>query len=170
MKNVRYAKQRLCVKANVVDNGEYIEVTMADLEYPMTGVKRYYHTLFRLLQLTGCDRIYLDWLTEVMGTDNSVYINDDEMLRFITSVSEMGVEYKVSTVKQAFKRLRARNLLLKTKKASGLFHVNPIFFSKGTERERLQNIRMLMEFDINDTTGYNDIKIKIFHDMQTIKK
>lgn len=169
MEKIKYAKKRFCV--NVIKHGEdYTEGVMADFEYPLTGVKRYYHTLFRLFDLRGCDRAFLDWLTEVMGSDNSVYVNDDEIHRFIVLIAKSGIVYKSSTVRQAFKRLRSKNLILKTKKASGLFHVNPVFFSKCTEKERLKNIRMLMEFSHSDTSDCNEVKIKIFRDMQTIKK
>jgi len=166
---IKYAKKRMTVNA-IVHSDDYKEGVFETFEYAMTGVKRYHHSLFRLIDLTGCDRIFLDWLTEVMGSDNSVYINEDEIKRFIATVANTGVVYKVSSVQQSFKRLRARNLLLKTKKASGLFHVNPIFFSKSSEKEREHTIRMVMEFDTKEDSESNKIKIEIYKDMKKLKR
>ena len=82
MEKIKYAKKRFCV--NVIKHGEdYTEGVMTDFEYPLTGVKRYYHTLFRLFDLRGCDRAFLDWLTEVMGSDTDLSYLLQSLVLFI---------------------------------------------------------------------------------------
>ena len=170
MKKTRYKKTRIGIDAKYNEKEDYYELVIKDFEYPVTGVKRYYHSIFKFIELTGCDRIYLDWLTEVMGNDNSVYINEDEIARFISVMEKLGQSYKASTIKQSIKRLRASDLLLKTKKASGLFHVNPIFFGKCTEKERLENIKMTIEFKVGDSKESNVTRIRIIKEMQKMIK
>lgn len=170
MKNkLKYANKRVAV-GSVVHKDGYIEVTFDNLKYSMTSVKRYFHTIFTLTELTACERVFLDWLTEVMGADNSVYINDYEIQRFISTMARTGVIYKSSTIRQAVKGLRATGLLFKTTKSSGLFHVNPIFFAKGDEKTREKNIRAIMEFDVHSDEETNKMKLKIFKDMQKLAK
>ncbi len=158
----------------IIVSGEYSDgVIIPQIEnflYPVKGVKRYYHTLFRLLDLGGCERALLDWLTEVMREDNnSIYMNNDEVERFIETVKPK-VSYKPSTVWQAFKKLRSKNLVLKTKKARGLFHINPVFFSKGSEKERVKTIKMLLEFNTSDSDETSSFKISVFKDINLIRK
>jgi len=163
-----YKVERMSISAEDKDG-----VLMPQIEnflYPVKGVKRYYHTLFRLLNLNGCERALLDWLTEVMRDDNnSIYMNNDEVDRFIETVRG-SVKYKPSTVWQAFKKLRARNLVLKTKKARGLFHVNPVFFSKGSEKDRVKTIKMLLEFNVSDSDETNSFRLSVFKDINLMKK
>jgi|GEM_PF-1984498 len=165
---IKYAKKRVAV-STIVHSDEYMEVIIENFEYPLTGVKRYHHSLFPLVELTACERIFLDWLTEVMGSDNSVYINEDEIRRFIATIAHTGVVYKVSTVRQAVKGLRATGMLLKIKKASGLFNVNPYFYYKGSEKDRWEAIRMIMEFDPNSDEKTNIMRLKIFKDLKKLK-
>ena len=154
----------------IVHSDGYKEGVMRDFEYPMTAVKRYHHSIFKLINLTGCDRVFLDWLTEVMGADNSVYINDDEINRFIATLATSGTVYKLSSIKQTVKRLRSLGLLLKTKKASGLFHVCPLFYSKSSESKRWETIKMLLEFDVDSDKETNEWRIKIYEEMKRGKK
>ena len=164
----RYVRKSFPDMVRASQDGSGFELGEGKITIPLTGVKRYYHTLFLLFNLSGVDRVFLDWLTEVMGIDNRVYINDDEIERFLSVARSMGYSYKASTVKQSFKRLRARNLILKTKKASGLFHVNPIFYAKGTEKQRIDNICMLFNFEAGDSFETNMVKVDIFNSVREL--
>lgn len=164
MKKEKTKKVRVAVDAKWV--GDSYEVEFNDLQIPLDGVKRYHHTLFKLFGLTTCERIFLDYLTEIMRIDNSVYINEDEVLRFINVIGKgTGMTYQRGTVWNAFKSLRANNFLLKTKKSSGLYHINPIFFSKSGEKVRTNSIKVVFDFNGKDSKQVKESKIRIYKDM-----
>lgn len=173
----KYKKSRLAV--DYVEHADgYIELKYDEFPVPMSNIKRYRHTLFRLLGLTPCERDYLDWITEQMRNNNEFYYNDSEVAKFVAAANKFfgkrldkdGKQkdrYTTGTVKQGFKELRRRNLILKLNKASGLYMVNPVFFVKSTkDRDRL--IRMVFSFDMGDSAETKDMRLRVFNELKEI--
>lgn len=129
-------------------------------------VKRY-HTVFAILAgLSPCARDFMEYLVNNMNDDNIVTTNEYTRSNFLsvlksatmTSLGEY-VTYSDSNVKKAIQTLVDRNCLIK--KGRGIYIVNPeIYFNpRGTQRDRMDNIKMILEFksgtrDVNMQTLY----------------
>lgn len=121
----------------------------------MTNTKRFHNCLYIILGLSKCQRLLMDWLSEEMDIDNM--ITHDEYLRakFIKFISSIQVEGKVlkyedQTVANAFNGIVKSNDLL-LKKAKGKYMVNPEYYWRGKDEDRIATIMMNIEFGSENT-------------------
>ncbi|MDC6350755.1 replication/maintenance protein RepL [Zeaxanthinibacter sp. PT1] len=113
-----------------------------------THYKRYYNTLCIVAGVGGAARNVLDYLCERMDNNNHVHSNANMRAQFIKDIAKWtGNElvYTDASVKKAIHTLVKKQLLLKTG-TRGTLIVNPEFFFKAEEQQRLDKIQMLLEF------------------------
>lgn len=128
-------------------------LTWSDARYSESGVKRYNNCLMVLAGINGVTRDLMDWLTMQMNPNNKVYNNDDvrnEFIQFITKSVAANKEFDYAipshrTIKESFKILHNRGLLLKAKR--GIFMVNPEYFmNPNNDSRRDMLIKLILEF------------------------
>lgn len=128
----------------------YLHPVYKNKEVKMTSTKRFHNCLYILLGLSKCQRLLMDWLSEEM--DNENMITHDEYLRnkfikFISTIQVEGVQldYKDQTVANAFNGIvKSTDLLIK--RAKGKYMVNPEYYWRGKDEDRIASIIMNIEF------------------------
>jgi hypothetical protein len=121
--------------------------------------KRYHNCLFLLIDLNPCARNLIDYLTEVMDSENDV--RSDLKTRksfsaYVTKQTNGETSYRDDGIKKAFARLREKGLLIQVKR--GILKVNPEFFIKNNDKERAGMIKMIIEFDPDTDTRVKIIR------------
>ena len=109
--------------------------------------RRYHNTLHILADLTGNDRLVLDYLTEVMDEENKIYTNAQsraDMISFISFVTKGKHVISEGSIKVHMSKLTKAGLILPTG-TRGAMIVNPEYFFGGSEEERLKLIKKLLE-------------------------
>lgn len=109
--------------------------------------KRYHNCLYLLAGLKSSSRDLMDYLCERMDGNNNVYSNEavrEDFIQFVRKITGGEVEYSHVTVKKAFKILTEKGLLIP--RGRGSFIVNPEFFFRKEEKDRLDAIRLVLEF------------------------
>lgn len=121
----------------------------------MTNTKRFHNCLYLILGLSKCERLLMDWLSEEMDDEN-IIVSDEHMrnkfIKFISSITVEGkkIEYKPQTVANAFNDLVKReDLLLRYSK--GRYKVNPEYYWRGKDEDRLDAIMMNIQFETTST-------------------
>lgn len=130
------------------ENLELLRFTSVKVE--TTFFKRYYNSIFLLMQLSKSERVLLDYIVEEMDEKN--YVTNSIQLRRKLNymLTKIGQEtYADSTFQKSFKHLCEISLVIKTK-GRGLYQINPLYFFKGTEEERQKTIRINLE-ELNKT-------------------
>ncbi len=111
--------------------------------------KRFSNNLYLLVELRPSARTLLDFMTENMTGENVVYTNStarDEFISFISFVTKGSVNYSDNTVKKSLVQLTKLGLLIQMKRGSMM--INPEYFYKGNEEDRMRSIRELYEADL----------------------
>lgn len=115
-------------------------------------VKKYYGVFSTLIGLNPCARDLIEYLTEIMNSDNIVRSDDYTRKEFIKQIEEISfkttgekVTYSDSNIKKAFSILNERRCLIKLTK--GLYKVNPEYYFKKDEKKRLYAIKVVLEFE-----------------------
>ena len=106
--------------------------------------------MYALAGLAACPRDLLDYLCERMDSNNIVFSNAkvrDNFKEIIYNVSGFVTIYQDATIKRAFYALVNKNLLLKGDKR-GTYIVNPLYYSKNENKERIQLIENLVREDL----------------------
>lgn len=109
--------------------------------------KRYHNCLYLLAGLNSSCRDLMDYLCERMDNNNHVHSNEtvrEDFIDFIRRITGDNVEYSHATVKKAFKILTDKGLLISL--GRGSYMVNPEFFFRREEKDRLEAIRLVLEF------------------------
>ena len=150
----------LSVKKDSLSN-EIVKVGFKSLKIESEGVKRYFNTIAHLFKLSKSDRLLLDFIVERMDGGNvianSIKFRNDFglLLKKVNSPT-----YSKSTIHKGFSNLVREGILIRHDKRA-LFYVNPKFYFKGTEQERIKLIREILERDISaDAKG---VRKAIFH-------
>ena len=116
-------------------------------------VARFRHSLYTLMELSGCARNLIDYLSEIMDSDNVIHNSTtvrEQFISFVERATGGNVQYKANTVAKAMDELSKMGLLMRHKKGS--YYVNPIFFMRGgRERDRVRLVRMVLEFNSKKT-------------------
>lgn len=110
--------------------------------------KRYYNCLCLLAGVGGAARNVLDYLCERMDNNNYVHSNAAMREQFIQDIKAWTggkLHYTDASVKKAIYVLVQKDLLVKTG-SRGTLMVNPEYFFKADELQRLDSIQMLLEF------------------------
>lgn len=144
---------KFCEKLIVDDETGYILPEYAHKDIVMNYTKRYHNCIFLLARLNQCSRDLIDWLTEQMDENNIIYSNiivRKKFIDFIASITGKDNEddrviYSDNTIKAAFKTLSDKGLLIS--KSKGVFLVNPEYFFKGDEKDRINKIVLKLEFE-----------------------
>lgn len=107
-------------------------------------IKTYKEALPFLIELTGTDRVVLDFALFRMDVDN--FISNDS---FFKEDLNKFYESKISpnTVNKSFSKLFNYGVFLKNDSfGRGLYQVSPLFFFKGSEQSRIKWIRRILEY------------------------
>lgn len=152
---LKYAKE--VIELGKDNKGKSIYEIRYDYVKVETGfVRRYHNCLYLLLQLPQGERALMDYLTEVMDSDNLVYNNELNRSKFIELYNEANKEhksYQIDSVRIWFQRLANKNLILPINR--GTYKVNPEYFFKGDDKSRLDSIKLMLEFKAGVDTKIN---------------
>jgi predicted transcriptional regulator len=106
--------------------------------------------MYALAGLAACPRDLIDYLCERMDSNNIVFSNAkvrDNFKDIIYKVSGFETVYQDATIKRAFHALVKKNLLIRGDKR-GTYIVNPLYYSKNENKERIQLIENLVREDL----------------------
>lgn len=109
--------------------------------------KHYHNTIYVLAGLNASCRDLLEFLIQRMDSDNVVVSNTkirEDFIRLISMVTDGDVGYTHNTVKKAFQSLVGKSLLI-PRSQRGSYTVNPEFFFRKDEKERVRQIQLLLE-------------------------
>jgi len=135
-------------------DGETLMPTVKDVEIMMSGTKRFHNCLYLILGLSKLQRVLMDWVSEEMDEKN--IIRNDKYVRgmFIKFIEDLIIDgekktYKDDSVNNAFHGLKVANLLLPV--AKGTYQVNPNYYWSGTDKERMDEIMLNIQFSSKET-------------------
>ena len=146
------------IKEYTIEEGVIIPVE-AYKSIVVNHTKRYHNCLYLLANLGTCARNLMDYLVESMTGDNIVYSNKhvrETFRNIVTSVTDGRLEYSDSSIKKAFGELAAKALI--RYKERGVYLVNPAYFMKNGDTERLEMIKVELEFHADLDTQLKIIK------------
>lgn len=160
-KSIEYIKELYEEDGVILAKKEFISVTTS-------CTKRYHNCIYLLFNLANSTRNLLDYLCENMDENNmirsDIYIINN-FIEFISKVTKGKVNYSVNTVKSSFMKLKKKGLLIQLSR--GMFKVNPKFFFRGDEKDRLNQIKLLIMFDNNKDTSIDVVKEHIIINSNT---
>jgi hypothetical protein len=143
------SKRRLDFVESYVQHEGIVMPKMKSKMVVSNYTKRYSNNLFLLTQLSPCGRVLLDFMTENMTSENIVYTNMTARLEFISFISFVTKEVTVfsdHTVKKSLGQLTKLGFLIPVTRGSMM--VNPEYFFKGNEEDRLRAIKELYESNL----------------------
>lgn len=137
-------------------------------------IKQYKGALYKLHTLSSCARTLMDYLIENSGDSGVInsnkytrdnfnkeyvkiwtqyYIESEGLEKFEAKKLAQEKKFKDNTVAHAFTQLCKRGLLIQIQR--GVYNINPEYFFKKSERERLDEIKLILEF--SNKTRQKDI-------------
>lgn len=144
------SKKKIYYRANDVvrsHNIGYDLMNRRSVEIVDSYVKRYKNCIFLLAKLSKTERLFLDYLTEIMDENNYVANNKATREGFNRFMRKLNLEeYKESTIHKCFSRLCKENLITAYKGKRGMYQVSPYYFysdNPNSGREKL--IREMLE-------------------------
>lgn len=123
--------------------------------------KHYHNAIFLLAGLNSSSRDLLEFLIQRMDQENVVLSNAkvrEDFIKLIHMATDGNVTYTHNTVKKAFGTLAAKKLIL-PRKVRGSYTVNPEYFFKHDEKDRISQIKIILE-DTEWRDDYNNNKQK----------
>ena len=111
-----------------------------------TFIKQYNNAIYLLAGLNKSARDLLDYLIRLMDNQNMVASNfkiRDDFISFVSKCTDGDIMYTHNTVKKAFATLLKKELILQGEKR-GLYKVNPEYFFKEGNRERIEEISLVL--------------------------
>lgn len=115
-------------------------------------VKMYYAAIYALVGIPQHGRDLMDFCLSMMDEDNMVVVNQMFKERFKGFVSycqkgdKLARPHSDSSIKRGIAVLKERKLLIETG-YRGIYAVNPEFFFRKEEEQRIKAIRLMMKFD-----------------------
>lgn len=107
-------------------------------------IKTYQEALPFLYELSGTERLVLDFALFRMDIDNFT-TNDSSFKKDLNDFQDVCISS--NTINKSFSKLCASGVFLKNDSfGRGLYQVNPLFFFKGTEQSRVKWIRRILEY------------------------
>ncbi len=97
------------------------------------------------LNLNAKGLVLLSYICENMDQDNVILINDDfkrAYIEFVNNIAKTNIT--INTVRSFVKKLEKKHLLIKHKGLSGLYIINPKYFSKVNETKRKKLLQRLL--------------------------
>ena len=151
-------------------DGDILVPVLKYEEIMMTGTKRFHNCLYLILGLGRLERVLMDWVSEEMDKDNMVrndFYNRKNFIDFISNIEMDGKKntYIDSSVNTAFSMLQKSGLLISVSK--GVYKVNPKYYWNGTDKDRVNQIMVNLEFASANT---NFRVIPNGKDFQIVKK
>lgn len=106
---------------------------------------KYYKGASDLVLLTnGCARYLVDYICNNV-TDTHLIRNDVQARAlFAEYMKKYKTTYAESSIYAAFKQLVELDILIQLRK--GLYIINPVYFYKGNEQDRLECVKKILEF------------------------
>jgi len=99
-----------------------------------------------MTKLSKAERLLLDYLTEVMDEDNVIHNNAvtrDNFNKLLKRISFPN--YSISTINKCFSALAKHHLIYKIKGKRGAYRVEPLYFFKGSQENRVKMVREKVE-------------------------
>jgi hypothetical protein len=99
-----------------------------------------------MTKLSKAERLLLDFITEFMDEDNIIHnnaITRDNFNKLLKRISFP--EYSQSTLNKCFSGLAKHHLIYKTKGKRGAYKVEPLYFFKGSQEDRVKMVRDKVE-------------------------
>lgn len=120
-----------------------------------TEFTKYYKGASDLVLLTnGCARYLVDYICNNI-TDTHLVRNDVQAREAFTQYTKKyNVTYADSSIYAGFKQLVELDILVQLRK--GLYIINPVYFYKGNEQDRLECVKKILEFK----SGTRDSNLK----------
>ena len=138
------AKQiRHMVKDRENSTKDYFALDWVTATVEGSFIKRYCGMLSLLTGLKPCARNLLDYVVEAMDDDNLI----DNTANLKTQFNKKSEKsYSETSIDRAFKELTEKRILIKSKRRGrGKYKVNPKYFFKGNEENRIKSIRFELE-------------------------
>lgn len=120
-----------------------------DVYFVNEGCRWYFNAQHKLFQLSPKERMYLDYMCEMMNSRNKIELNKEFRNSFIMfcnkilSVSKFTSERSLLLYEQKFRDL---SLIFNDYKYNGITYVNPKHFFKGTHRERESLLKEISKY------------------------
>jgi transposase-like protein len=152
MKHGKYSKIRL---EGATRTGKKVSHS---LEYRAVSCKMYMCAQHQLIQLNNKQRCFLDYLCEKMDEDNTVYIDREFKNKFIEITQDFGnkkYSFTIGIIDKAIAQLVKLNLILL--KQQGYYIVNPRYFFKGSETNRLELLKKEVAYRFNNNLPLNGL-------------
>ncbi len=129
----------------------------------------YQNTIYKLGLLGKCEYLLYHFLGEKMNKSNTIYHSKKLRAEFIELISRIcRINFKDSTVKKAFQKLVAVDLIIKYDNR-GDFTMNPRHISKSTEKDREKLIQELVDTFEKKTTSKSNYRKALGLDNPYIK-
>ena len=149
LKKELMANQKLIVKFKLGYKGEgdtFLPV-YSSKKINKTPIKNYGNCMHHLINLSSFERVYLDYLCEVMEEKTNIVHIDTLTKQSFLDKFELSTAEKRSMelLKKAVEKLKNNFLIIKLK-SRGVYFVNPRYFYKSSEESRKEIIREYLEW------------------------
>ena len=106
----------------------------------------YYGTFYLMTKLSKAERLLLDYITEVMDEDNVIINNAVTKANFNKLLNRISFPtYSTSTINKCFSTLSKHHLIYPIKHKRGAYKVEPLYFFKGSQEDRVKMVRDKVE-------------------------
>jgi len=139
------------------------------LSFVSSGVTLFFNTQHLFIQLNPKERALFDYLCERMNkVDNSLRIDTklkEDFIRHISKITGKQISPSIKRVTSYLKNLVTPGLLiLNGDKLSESYFVNPKYVFKGTAKQRIATIKLLIES--RDKLGYDNTMLVNTHELK----
>lgn len=120
-----------------------------DVYYVNEGCRWYFNAQHKLFQLSSKERMYLDYICEIMTSRNKIKLDKELRNKFmifsnkVLSVSSFISERSLLLYERKFREL---HFIFDDYKHKGITYVNPKHFFKGTHRERESLLKEISKY------------------------
>lgn len=134
-------------KGLLYNTKEYKEYEYDYVSAATAHTKRFNSAVMLLMGIDGCEHHLMDWIADHMTEGNYITNNSITRESFIKFHDKWKKKekkpYTDNTVRIAFQKLAAAELLVPVTR--GTYIVNPKYYFKSGEEDRIKAIRMIME-------------------------
>ena len=144
------------------EDGIYLIDQAYTFKYPINGVISFNNNMHLMVQLTPVAHHLLLFLKQQMQPATNEFHNTTSTRKYFIDFmfKHCGTTYKDNTVKKAITLLKDVGYVIKRSKAKRLI-INPLYFFRGTMKEREKLISELLHEAAHPKSTNNDIKEKL---------